>query len=285
MKTKLILINFIVLSINFQLIGQIPDGGFNNWTTNSIGRLDLQEWITNNLNFSAPTLVQDLGQSGSGFSAKFTSVYDSSVGYYQGGFVQLVLVPFTGSMRPNALLGYWKTYNPSNSDIILGDVQLYNSSLVEIGSGAKQTPFSGSLPSWTPFSMPITYTTSDSVAFFSIRISWTNFGGNPAGYSQIDDIHFDISTDENESPDRKTDIKISEVKNGYFELSCPSSTWDNLTIQVYDMGGKQILTQKPAIENDLHSPIALDLSHLSSGIYFCKVFNKSRIKTFKLLVN
>lgn len=285
MKTKLILINFIILSLNVQLIGQIPDGGFNNWTTNSIGRLDLQDWLTNNLNFSAPTLLQDVGQSGSGYSAKFVSVYDSSVGYYQGGFVQLVQVPFTGTMRPNALLGFWKTFNPTNSDIVLADVQLYNSSLVEIGSGAKQTPFNGSLPSWTQFSMPITYTTSDSVAFFSIRISWTNFGGNPSGYSQIDDIHFDISTDKKEVPDRTAGIKLSQVKQGYFELSSSSPVWDNFTVQVYDMGGKQVLTQKPAIENDLHSLTTLDLSRLSSGIYFCKVFNKSQFKTFKLLVN
>ena len=147
MKTKLRLIYAILLFSNFQLVAQIPDGGFNNWTTNSLGRLDLQDWETDNLNYTTATVLQDVGQSGSGYSVKFISVYDSSVGYYQGGLIQLTELPFSGSVNPGALLGYWKTFNPTNSDIVIADVQVYNSGMVEIGSGGIQTPFSGSINS------------------------------------------------------------------------------------------------------------------------------------------
>ena len=285
MKPKLRLIFALIVLSNFQSSGQIPDSDFNNWTTNSVGRLDLQDWITNNLNFSAPTLLQDVGQSGSGYSAKFVSVYDSSVGYYQGGFVQLIEVPFTGTMRPNSLLGNWKTFNPTNSDIVLADVQIYNSSLVEIGSGAKQTPFSGSVSAWTPFSIPISYTSSDSAAFFSIRISWTNFGGNPAGYSNIDDIRFDISTGESELLNSFSGIKISEVKRGSFRLSGFNKTHANFTAQVFDVSGKQILDDITFGESNQDSETLINLSQMPSGIYFCKVFSKSESKSFKLIID
>ncbi|TAH41464.1 MAG: T9SS type A sorting domain-containing protein [Bacteroidetes bacterium] len=283
MKPILSLIFAFIFLSHFQSSGQIPDSDFNNWNTNSVGRLDLQDWITNNLNFSAPTLLQDVGQSGSDYSAKFVSVYDSSVGYYQGGFVQLIEVPFTGTMRPNSLLGNWKTFNPTNSDIVLADVQIYNSSLIEIGSGAKQTPFVGSLSSWTPFSIPITYTSSDSAAFFSIRISWTNFGGNPAGYSNIDDIRFDISTGEAASPNALAGIKIKEVNRGKFRLLGSDNDWANFAFQVYDMSGKIIIENKDSGENNQNSQASIDLTQSPSGIYFCKVFSKSESKTIKLI--
>ncbi len=282
MKTKLNLIYAILIFSNFQLIAQIPDGDFNNWTTNSIGRLDLQDWITGNLDYSQATILQDVGQSGTGYSPKFVSVYDSSVGYYQGGYVQLNQVPFVGTMRPNALLGYWKTYNPSNSDIVLADVQIYNSSLVEIGSGAKQTPFNGSVSAWTAFSIPITYTASDSAAYFSMRISWTNFGGNIAGYANIDDIRFDVSTDVAEPTRDLSGIILSKTSTGHFKLTSTTNSWDNFAVQLYDLSGKQILTKKTSTEFNDHSQAVLDLSQMPSGIYFCKVFSKTDYKTFTL---
>ncbi|TAH38994.1 MAG: T9SS type A sorting domain-containing protein [Bacteroidetes bacterium] len=283
MKARFYILYTILLFSNFQLFAQIPDGSFNNWTTNSIGRLDLQDWITGNLDYSLATILQDVGQSGSGYSPKFVSVYDSSVGYYQGGYVQLTQVPFTGTIRPNSLLGYWKTYNPSNSDIVLADVQIYNSGMVEIGSGAKQTPFNGSLSAWTAFSIPITYTTSDSAAYFSMRISWTNFGGNPAGYANVDDIHFDISTAVVESAGDLSGIKLSAIRPGYFELTSSLNSPDNFTVQLFDLSGKQILGKKTLAEVNGQSQTILDLSQMASGIYFCNVFSKTDYRTFKIV--
>ncbi len=283
MKTKLNLIYVIIFFVNFQLIGQIPDGGFNNWTTNSIGRLDLQDWTTDNLNFSAPTVLQDLGQSGSGFSAKLVSVFDSSVGYFQGGLLQLLQVPYSGSIRPNALQGYWKTYNPANTDAVFGEVLLYNSSLVEIGSGVNQTPFAGSINSWTQFSMPLTYTSSDSVAFYSINITWNNFSWDTTGYAIIDDIHFDVSTGISKPSNNLSGIKISDINDGYFKIASTTNCWDNFTVQVFDLGGKEMLNKYTTVERNEHSEAILNLSQMETGIYFCRVFNLSEYKTFKLI--
>ncbi len=283
MKTKLSLIYFLIIFINSQLIGQIPDGGFNNWTTNSIGRLDLQDWTTDNLNYSAPTILQDVGQSGNGYSAKLVSVYDSSVGYFQGGLMQLIELPFSGAVRPNALLGFWKTFNPTNTDILIVDVQLYNSNMVEIGSGGIQTPFFGSISSWTQFTDPLTYTTGDSVAYYSILLFWTNLGGDPTSHAFLDDIHFDVSTEVVGTPSDLLGIKISEVNPGYYMLSSSTKYSDAFTVQVYDLNGKQLLTKKTNLEDKEHSQAFFDLSQMASGIYFCKVFNLSEYKTFKLI--
>ena len=131
--------------------------------------------------------------------------------------------------------------------------------------------------------MPLTYTSADPVAYFSILLFWTNFGGNPAGYALVDDIHFDVSTNVVEPSGNLSGIKLSEITPGYYKLSSSTNSLDNFSVQVYDLNGREIIEPKALAENNQNYSTVINLSEVSSGIYFCKVYSKSEYRTFKLI--
>ncbi|WP_075343736.1 T9SS type A sorting domain-containing protein [Tenacibaculum agarivorans] len=59
------------------------------------------------------------------------------------------------------------------------------------------------------------------------------------------------------------------------------NTSEELTIKVFDIAGKQILTKK----NITDTEVALDLSKHSSGIYFLQMFSQGKSATKKLVLN
>lgn len=287
MKTKsyiYLFLLFIIFASFSNLSAQIPNGDLELWNTNSLGRLDLASWETPNGGYDAPTVIQDTGQSGTGYSARFTSVYDSSVGYNQAGYLNLDNKPFSGSVRPNFLLGSWKTYNPTSNDAIYAEVIMYDSAFTQIGYGGIQTPFTGSIPNWINFSVPISYTLNNTIAFYSIHIGWFNFGNTTASFGVVDNIRFDVSTDIDNDPEVEfPTVYLTTLPNANYTLTITKPVDRKFSVQVIDVTGRNIINEKYLDVINSESSVMIDLSSNASGIYFARLFDEKGFKVVRLM--
>jgi hypothetical protein len=282
MKTYITFICAFILFTASSITGQVPNGSFELWTSNSLGRPDLQNWETSNLLYDRASTLQEVGRLGIGYSAKLISVYDSSVGYYEGGLAHLTEFPFSGSTRPSTVLGYWKTLNPGFDAAVFAEVFLYDSSLVEIGYGGIQTPFGLSLPNWTNFSIPISYTTGDPVSFYTLTFTWYNFGVDSTAHAFIDDVSFDVSTNLN-AINRRHEISVSTLSNGVYILRGSENFTGNFDVQIYDITGKRVSSQSGKEQTNPTQDLNVDISSQAAGIYLCKIVSVDRVSSVRLL--
>jgi len=261
---------------------QIPNSGFELWTTNSAGRLDLQNWETGNVLFDKASTVQEVGRTGTGYSAKLISVYDSSVSYYEGGRALLFTVPFSGPVKPNAVLGYWKTLNPGFDAAVFAEVFLYDAGFTEIGYGGIQTPFGLTLSAWTNFSIPISYTTNDPVAYYDLTFTWYNFGDDSTAHAFIDDVSFDVSTNVHAiGQDNK--FIVATLSNGIYKLISTTLFSDKSAVKIYDLSGKLVTTMDASTQANQTNEFLVDISSLEAGIYYCNIADDEKMSTVKLL--
>lgn len=77
----------------------------------------------------------------------------------------------------------------------------------------------------------------------------------------------------------KSDFKIfPNPTQNHFEIDFGQLAFDKVNVQIYDINGREILSQE-TIENQV-----IDVSHLSSGVYFVRMKNGSKTTTKKLIV-
>lgn len=77
----------------------------------------------------------------------------------------------------------------------------------------------------------------------------------------------------------KSDFKIfPNPTQNHFEIDFGQLNFDKVNVQIYDINGREILSQETS-KNQV-----IDVSHLSSGVYFVKMKNGSKTTTEKLIV-
>ena len=282
MKKTLHVITFFLVCSFQTVFGQIPNAGFENWSTGHLGRLEPDGWITNDSLYTVATLVQDAGHGASGYSAKFIITYDAVSGYYQGGVADLTHLHFTGVNRPTSITGYWKSVLPNVNDFFEVEVRMYNAANSQISHVWILAP-DGSNPNWSSFSLPLSYSNGDPVDNYSIEIYLGTFINSAAAYASIDELAFDFSTGVNGPAPDVEPYSIGTLGNNLFQLIKNNSPERNVNVEILDLNGR-LIKNFGDHDFDKSDRLAIDLSALGRGIYFCKITDAEIRKLIRVTV-
>jgi hypothetical protein len=276
---QLIVIAFFCLNAD-RTFSQVLNGDFSNWAPDSIGRIDLVGWETTNALYGQAGVLQDTDRTSiNGYSVQMIAVYDSSVNDY--GTVDMILnnAPFSNPVRPVTLSGFWKFYNPNFNDLVIIEVNLYDSANNQIGTKNINTPFTGSILNWTPFSMTINYSSNASVNNYSITIIMVNSTHNGTLNCNIDDLTFDVSTSVIDNlPYLNT--KLLSLDKSHYRILISQEKPLSTNVEIYDLIGNKVMSVNG--NHEIRQGVDLDLSQLQSGVYYGVVANGVNKKTFKI---
>jgi hypothetical protein len=289
----------------------IPNPGFERWTVDSVkvGSTEIPDtvpigWTTPNPTTLSYGGTTEVTQSDSAYSGKYAAqletrqmvisfgVYTDTInvpGFVLLGKVSITLagvsitggVPFTG--RPDSLYGYYK-YAPEtdSTDSCLAYLYLTHWNTTKRDTLAAGAFISDStVKSYTKFFIKINYDTlynneiPDTIQL-AMSSSYNFFGSPPVGSTMlVDDLTF--------SADTSTVVTgINTLSDKGFSISCyPDPANKNLNIiiseprpgiqiKVYDALGRTILSV-----NNEGLITSIDVSKLSSGLYFYEVIDSS----------
>jgi hypothetical protein len=288
---KFTVILTVLIAITITTNAQIPNNGFENWTT--IGSYENPTgWATMN-NLSAGTFYS---------CTKSTDHYPVSVGNYSirlenntsltqmtGSYgmaiTDTMAYPFQPAFpingHPTSLCGYYK-YNSLNNDSMFIRIILFNNGTMV--SGSIPTFISGiSTSGWTSFTLPLTYTSADSA---TINISAFYPDGptsTPKGNSvlYVDNLSFDnlISS-----------VPEQTVKNTLFNLY-PNPASDiitlnidnlnnaDLTLNIYNVIGTLVKSETLKQNNQ-----QFNIGDLSNGVYMLTLKSKDLTENHRLII-
>lgn len=282
MKNKSFLLILLIVISRLPLMAQFPNGDFESWTTGTGGFLEPSGFTCSNDQFSSANVFRDAGHTGS-YSVKLGSLYDSFNGSYEPGMLQLTHQAFTGSSNPVAVTGFWKTYNPQVTDALYLEIHLFDASNNEVGQGDINSPFTGSMPNWTPFSFPISYTSSNAVANFSIDIFWGVLSSDTTTFGNIDDLTFNLGTGiDIPVSDKQTFLLQREANTKVFHLIPTTSTINPVEFNLFDLSGKIVYSANYQFNTGREQSI--NLGTLSSGLYICTLTSPASRQSMKLIL-
>lgn len=242
---KKLLLGFATLLLNYSgtISAQITNGDFSNWALDSLNYWDPVNWESTNTydSGSGGSVLRDIDrQGGSGYSVKLAAVYDSILGFWIGGEINLRHAPFTNSIRPSTLSGYFKINNIHLGDQIGFKVNLFNSLNIKIGSANYGSALGATYPNWSAFSATINYTTNDPVAFYDIDAYYVALTNDTAVHCHLDDLDFDVSTNNIPNLDANSFCSIKRLNDEYI-LDFDSKTSNKFSVNVFDINSRELL--------------------------------------------
>jgi hypothetical protein len=272
MKKSRLIILFGFLSLT-ELKAQIviPSCDFTNWATDTSGKLLPINWIEYSPYIQMPTILQDVDRAnGSGYSLRVKTVFDSTVGYYNGGNLSLLDQPFTGSSNPTTLSGYIKYYDPTVMGELTVELYMYDSSHVQIAHTIAGTLPGVTYSNWTAFSKTINYTNGNLAVFYDININIANFGADSTVYGNLDDISFDISTKANDIIPAEDKINLTNT-GSLFTLQLNSINAGKFSVHIVDASGRLISCPSNIEKSKERTEVKFNMEKESPGIYFCNL--------------
>lgn len=308
MKKKKLLPTLIIL-ITISIQAQIPNSGFENWTTVSTTTANYEipdpPWKTFNSYstgiFYPVTKSSDHYPLGVGnYSIRIqsdTSIFKLIPPAHAGGIGMAwttlsttlgpgVAFPITG--HPNTFCGYYK-FIPQNGDSMVIMLILFKN-----GQSVSQATFSTktSAPNWSPFEIPInTYTDADS-ATIMLGSFYCFPGYSPRGNSilYVDNLSFDklITSVLGETD---SDLPLSlRLHQNYPNPFNPSTTITytipadgKVLLKVFDILGREVTTLVDRNTTAGKHSIVWDGTNFSSGIYFYNVKFNGQVLSKKML--
>lgn len=273
MKTRLLLpLVFGVVSATTSL-AQVPNGGFENWST--VGTyLDPDGWITFNsltslAGASASCAQGSPGAVGSHY-ATVTTQNTVAFGVIQGilisgdGTTGTAGFPYTS--RPGAMTGQWQYgIQPSDTGLVVVYLTKWNTATMttdSVGGGA--VAVQGSLSGWHPLNVPITYFTSvtPDTAYVAIISS---SGDTPVAGSfiSVDGLDFGVASGV---------VEVEQVPSLRIYPS-PATDVLNITaaspisdVEVLDLTGRSVVRKALGASGS-----TLDVADLPTGRYLLQV--------------
>lgn len=277
----------LVVLISFSFIrSQVPNGGFENWTT---GEPDF--WTTNNSDPYFTVTQSNSTHSGSSalkgecipFVPPFLPVM-GPVGICDGDTDEGFPIEF----RFNSLKGFYK-FNPQGGDQIYISLLLI-ADTAAIGVGAILL---NSAASYTEFGIPITYidASTPNKCIISFQILNPVGGVNVTLGSEmyLDDLELSmdmVSDVENEFQPLTFQLEQNYPNpfNPSTNISWQSAVGGHQTLKVFDVLGNEVATlvneEKPAGVYE----VEFNASQFSSGVYFYKLQAGSFIETKKMIL-
>jgi hypothetical protein len=273
---KKILISLCIFgAITSTINAQIPNSGFEDWTSFGNGMTINGWWCSNdsinpNSDYFPVTRSSDHYPSAVGsycIRLECTPALPTWTGFglawpgdYEGG--ERPSFPITG--HPLALCGYYK-YFPQNGDMMNIRWILYKNGGVVDGGEL----LSGTLTAeWTSFEIPLsdnTYLSADSARITISPFDWNGpMLGNSVLY--VDNLSFDnLITSVPEQSIKSMEINV--FPNPAYNSIMVSAKWKGLLkLKILDASGKKVLINNEAIPAD-GSVISVSLTMLKPGLY------------------
>lgn len=261
-------------------IAQIPNGGFETWT--STGTYDSP---TGWANFNSATSMVSVytclkgtpGNPGSAY-LKLVTKNAPGLGLVPGmavsGTMNMDMEPESGfayNQRPTALVGNWQHMGYGGDEgLIAVYLTKWNSvtgSRDTVGKAARG--LGAMVMSWASFSIPITYSGSSNPD--SAMIVLSSSGTNPVenSYLYVDNLSFSGVTGINEVKlNAQLNIYPNPVSTGELTVKLEGVNAPVTTVQLFDLQGKE--TRQFAVKN-LNGTLTLDIADLSKGPYIIKL--------------
>ena len=293
---KITIILSVLIAIAINANAQIPNSGFENWTT--VGSsMEPTSW------YSFYSLIDSSGIYCP--VTKSTDHYPVTVGNYSAritndtalwnsgnilGWGMLLstksddrpLFPVTG--HPIKLCGYYK-FLPQNGDTMNIYIHFYNSG-VEITLGAFQSNVAAS--SWTSFEIFVDdtlYSSADSARISLAACNEPKDGhGGPLGNSVLyfDNLSLDnlITTGISESTVKKTSFNLyPNPATDIVTLKLDKTNTTDLTLNIYNIMGELVLSE---VLNKNKQQI--NIGDLNNGIYMVEIKSKEWSEKQKLII-
>lgn len=276
---KKILVSAIVILCfeSGRILGQIPNSGFEAWTTTG-GYQDPTYWGSTNSYSTGPFYAV----------TRSTDHYPSAIGSYSVRLENNVALNpnysargalFTGppppgpdfpiSGHPTSLTGYYK-FTPVNGDTMYIFIQLFkNGTPVSTGEFTSTASASG----WTSFNISLSgYTAADSGSIILAAYYANGFNYIPHGNSvlYVDNLNFDnlIGTGLSESVESLRNFRLYPNANvGNFEVNFETVKADHAEIKIYDLKGVEVMTLFSGNLNSGVHTYSYNVRNLNSGNY------------------
>lgn len=268
---------------------QIPNPGFENWTT--VGSYeDPDGWGTLNSTTSALSVLTvtkgtpgNPGNSYIKLTAKSLGAFGVIPGITVTGVIdptsQTVTGGFPYTQRPASLDGSFQHMATGTGGGILIWSWHWNSGLMTRDTiCAGYLPLSGMAMSWTNFSVPLVYVNSgnpDSCMILMVT-------SNPAvanDYLWVDDLHFTFPSGIQNTAATTPQISLyPNPAHGKLNVFAGNLLNANCTMQVVDVTGKLMIEKTEHVFNqNLHQTI--DISSLQAGLYIFNMKQGDAIET------
>ena len=285
-KFTIILTVFIGLTISAN--AQIPNSGFENWTT--VGSYENPNgWVNCNGNGNGIPITQSsdhypasVGTS----SVRIENYSTGSTGCSDFGFVNTALYlgyngpsfPITG--HPSSFCGYYK-FLPQNNDTMTISCGLYlNGVMVAIAT----LTTTNTVSNWTSFTIPFSsYTTADSAnaglcAFYSFN-SAPKAQGNSILY--VDNLSFDnLITSVQEQTDKNTLLNIyPNPASDIVTLNIDNTNNAELTLYIYNVIGT--LVKSETLKQNQRQ---INIGDLINGVYIVTLKSKDFTVNQRLII-
>lgn len=289
-KTTFILTVLIAIAISVN--AQIPNSGFENWTT--VGGNDSLTggvWSSTNYYSSGPFYPvtkstdhypTDVGNysikiennisilpSYGGYGAAWTGSLD-----YSGGAV----FPITG--HPTSFCGYYK-YIPQNNDTLSILLLLYYN-----GNSVAEADLGGTtaVPSWTSFNIPLTtYTIADSASITIGAYNVNSYSGMPHGNSvlYVDNLSFDnlITSISEPTSENITFSLYPNPASDIVTLNIDNMNNTDLTLNIYNVTGT--LVKSEMLKQNQQQ---INTGNLNNGIYMIEIKSEEWTEKQKLII-
>jgi hypothetical protein len=280
----------ILIALTIKLNAQIPNSGFETWTT--IGSYENPTgWATTNSystgSFYAVTKSIDHYPTSVGtYSIRIENntafiANNSGLGFVLTGS-QLALQPaFPITGHPNSLTGYYK-YTPINSDTMDIGIQLYKNG-VQVSGGDLTTTLTVS--NWTSFNIPLsTYTSADSgfiviQAYHAGPHSYNIPHGNSVLY--VDNLNFDnLITSVSEQTVNNTLFNLyPNPASNFITLNIDNINNADLTLNIYNVIGT--LVKSETLKQNQRQ---INVGDLSNGVYMVTIKSKDFTESQRLII-
>lgn len=296
MMKKIFFTLLAVNVLNFSAIAQIPNFDFENWTSHGTYSTPDNWGTMNNTTAIGGVFTATAGTPGS-TGASYLKLTSKTAGpavvngiAVSGELDSMTMTPksgfaFTG--QPQSFTGKWQhmIYGTSQGAI---DVKLtkWNSmtNQREIVASAYKA-LSGMQMSWATFTIPFTYTSSETPD--SCIIFMQASGSMPANndYLWVDNLAFSGSVtgiQENNAVINSTLITPNPAQNK-FNLEISSAKNQDITISIIGLDGKIYSNENKILSSGTNN-FEYNASNFSKGIYFLKINAIGELRTEKFII-
>lgn len=285
MRSFIVSIILLMFALLTQTFAQIPNGDFESWTN---GNPD--GWFTDNIPGVAIPITQSNDKHGGSYAARgeVLSVAGNAYPGYLYNYGENGK-GFPINQRYAQLDGYYKLTTSASDKFLVWVYFWYNNQVVAGNYGWFEAA-----SSYSKFSVPLLYFTSDTPDSATIWISASQDTAQGAASASIgtvfyvDDLSFSGTATGVEDNTQPLSFKLNQNYPNPFNptttisYSIPTSSF--VTLKVYDILGKEVITLVNGEKSAGNYRIQFNGSTLASGVYFYRLTAGEKTDVKKLLL-
>ena len=285
----------IIFAFCSNLVAQIPNSGFENWST--VGSYNIPDgWGTlNHTTASYSVFTSEKATPGSP-GASYLRVTSRTTGTFvtlgiavSGILDTVTLQPKSGfpfNQQPESFTGKWQhmIFGTSQGSINVELTRWDSGTNSRVLVAAASERLVGMHMSWTNFSIPLVYFDSNLPDSCIITLRASGPAPTHMDYLWVDNLAFTGSvTGLIEKQFHNTGIKVfPNPVNNFLTVSSDEKTQSILKVELYDMKGKKVYEENFKNET-LRKTIHLE--GIPSGLYSLKVVTDDGIENKKIIIN